>query len=263
MEFGVLGSFVMRSASVDLLPTAPKQRQLLALLVLNANRFVSIDTCVEELWQDDPPRTVVPTFQTYILQIRKCIAAGKEVGSLARAHKLLTTGRRGYQLVIAPESLDLTHYRHWVKLGREAMRRQDYAASSQAYRKALGTWRGSALSDVQVGPHLRAMVDSLEESRITATEQCFEAELRLGLHHELVSELCAATAQYPLNERFQAQYMLALYRAGRQVEALNLFHRLRKTLAEELGIGPSLPVRRLHDAMLSADGNLLPERWAS
>lgn len=256
MKFGVLGPLMMCTNGIDSLPTAPKQRQLLALLLLNANRFVSTDACVEELWDVNPPRTVIPTLQTYVLQIRKSLAACPEVGSLAAAHKQLVTGRRGYHLVVPSDSLDAMEFERLVKAGRDAMRRDDDAETSQMYRQALDTWRGQALSDVQAGPQLRAQIDSLEEARLSATEQFFEAQLRLGHHQDILSELCLTAAQNPLNENLQAQHMLALYRSGRQVEALNVFHRLRKTLAEDLGLGPSVPVQRLHEAMLSADSSL-------
>ncbi|MEV8637986.1 AfsR/SARP family transcriptional regulator [Streptosporangium sp. NPDC051023] len=256
MRFGVLGALVMHDNGVNCLPSAPKQRQLLSLLLVNANRFVSMDACIEELWATDPPRTVIPTLQTYILQIRKSLAVSPQVGSVAKAHKQLVTGKRGYHLTVPPHSLDLTEFELWARAGREAARRQNDVEVVGHLRKALAEWRGPALSDVHTGLHLRAHADSLEEARIAALEQCFEAELRLGYHQDILSELCVIAVQHPLNEKLQAQYMLALYRSGRQAQALEIFTRLRQTLAEELGIGPSLPVRRLHTAILSADTEL-------
>ncbi|REE99041.1 AfsR/SARP family transcriptional regulator [Thermomonospora umbrina] len=255
MRFGVLGALMVMDDGVNCLPSAPKQRQLLALLLMNANRFVSTEACIEELWASDPPRTVIPTLQTYILQIRKSLAASPRVGSVAGAHKELVTGKRGYYLTVAPGSLDLMEFERWTREGRDAARHHDDLRAVDLLRRALAAWRGPALSDVQTGPLLRADVDSLEEARISTLDQCFEVELRLGHHQHILSELCATAAQHPLNERLQAQYMLALYRSGRQAQALEIYSRLRSTLADELGLGPSLPLRRLHEAMLSADGD--------
>jgi SARP family transcriptional regulator, regulator of embCAB operon len=261
MRFGVLGELMMVEGGMNFLPSAPKQRQLFALFLMNANRFVSTDACIEELWGSEPPRTVIPTLQTYILQIRKSLAAAPGIGSVPNAHKALVTGKRGYYLNIAPNSLDAMEFERWTRDGRDAARRGDSARAAVSLRRALGEWRGPFLTDVQIGPLLRADADSLQEAHISAIEQCFDAELQLGYHQDILSELCATAAQHPLNERLQGQYMTALYRSGRQAQALEVYRRLHETLAEELGLGPSVSLRRLHEAMLCADGDpdLIPE----
>ncbi|MEV6711587.1 AfsR/SARP family transcriptional regulator [Lentzea sp. NPDC051208] len=256
MKFGILGPLTMHDNGVSYLPTAPKQRQLLALFLLNANRFVAIDAAVEELWEGNPPRTVIPTLQTYVLQIRRALAASPTLGSLTEAHKSLITGNRGYFLMVPPHSLDLMEWDQLVAEGREAQRRDDDAEMARKFRRALSLWRGPALGDVQAGPLLRAHVNRFEEARLSVTEQCFEAELRLGYHHDILSEIGDVAAQHPLNENLQAMYMLALYRAGRQVRALEVFRHLRRSVSDELGVEPSAQLRRLHEAILSADDRL-------
>jgi DNA-binding SARP family transcriptional activator len=256
VKFGILGPLTMHDNGVPCLPTAPKQRQLMALFLVNANKFVPIETAVEELWEGRPPRTVVPTLQTYVLQIRRSLAAAPTLGSMAAAHRILSTGNRGYFLMIPPGSLDLHEFEEAVAQGREAQRSGDDAEVSRRLRRALSLWRGPALGDVQVGPRLRAEIDRLEEARLSVLEKCLEAELRLGYHHDILSELSAAAAQHPLNENLQAMYMLALYRAGRQVRALEVYRHLRRCVAEELGLEPSVQLRRLHEAILNADRSL-------
>ncbi|MCP2262592.1 DNA-binding transcriptional activator of the SARP family [Streptoalloteichus tenebrarius] len=253
MEFGVLGPLLMRENGVSYLPTAPKQRQLVALLLLNANRLVATDACMEELWGTHPPRSSVQTLQTYILQIRRALAASPTVGSLDAARRILVTGSRGYVLVVDPHSFDLFHFERWVAQGRSAQRDGDDRRVSHLFREALAVWRGPALMDVHIGQRLHTHLVGLEESRLCTLEQCFEAELRLGRHHELLSELSALASQHPVHENLQAQYMLALYRSGRQAQALAVFRQLRRTLAEELGLEPSQRIRRLHEAMLAVD----------
>lgn len=256
MKFGILGPLTMHDNGVPCLPSAPKQRQLMALFLVNANKFVPIETAVEELWEGRPPRTVVPTLQTYVLQIRRSLATAPTLGSMAAAHRILSTGNRGYFLVVPPGSLDLDEFDEAVAKGREAQRRGDHIEVSRRLRRGLDLWRGPALGDVQVGPRLRAEIDRLEEARLSVLEKCLEAELRLGYHHDILSELSAAAAQHPLNENLQAMYMLALYRAGRQVRALEVYRHLRRSVADELGLEPSLQLRRLHEAILNADHSL-------
>ena len=256
MEFGVLGPLLMEDAGVSYLPTAPKQRQLLALLLLNANKFVPTELCVKELWDENPPRTVIPTLQTYVLQLRRCLARSPTVGSLSAAHDRLMTGNSGYRLMVVSDRLDLTEFETLARAGRAAQRSGDDRKAADVLRGAVEIWRGPTLSDIDPGPCLRTQINRLEEARISLTEQRFDADLRLGYHQEILSELNAAAAENPLNERLQTQYMLALYRSGRQAQALDLFHQLRKTLTDELGLEPSRPVRRLHEAILTADPSL-------
>jgi SARP family transcriptional regulator, regulator of embCAB operon len=256
VKYGILGPLTMHDRGISCLPTAPKQQQLMSLFLLNANRFVSLDAAIDELWEDEPPRTVVPTLQTYVMQIRRSLASAPSVGSMAAARKILMTGNRGYFLMAPPGSLDLDDFNDAVGQGRDAQRRRDDAEVSRRLRSALKLWRGPVLGDVQAGPRLRGEIARIEEARLSVTEQCLEAELRLGYHHDVLSELSALASQHPLNENLQALYMLALYRSGRQVSALEVYRDLRRSVNDELGLEPSLQLRRLQQAILNADRGL-------
>ncbi len=238
------------------LPTAQKQRQLLALLLLNANRFVPTEKCIKELWDDAPPRTVIPTLHTYALQLRRRLAESPSVGSLAAAHETLVTCKGGYRLVVGDDSLDLIEFERLTRAARDAACHHDRVKIADILRQALMLRRGRALSDIEPGPCLRPQIERLEEEQISLMEQLYDAELGLGRHRTILGELNAAAAEYPFNEHIQEQYMLALYRSGRQARALATFQQLRKTLNEELGLEPAQSVRQLHEAIITADPGL-------
>ncbi|GAA2784399.1 AfsR/SARP family transcriptional regulator [Saccharopolyspora taberi] len=254
MDFRILGDLRVGAGDVSCVPSAPKPRQLLSLLLLNANEFVSTDACAEELWDGNPPRTMTATLHTYIRQLRKLLAAPLEADSLPHARGRLVTGQRGYLLKVGEaEFFDL---REFTKLTKEGRAAQDDSVASDLLRQALDLCRGPVLNDVHPGPRLRSRINALDEARRFAAEQCFAAELRLGRHHGLLSDLCEAAEQDPLNESLQGLYMLALFRSGRQVQALSVFRRTRETLRASLGLEPSARIRRLNDAILTSDPRL-------
>lgn len=252
MEFSVLGSLRVREMGCDYAPTAPKQRQLLALLVLNANHVVSVGTCIEELWGGNPPDTGLSTLQSYVLQLRRILKRVPRIGSLEAARELLRTRDGGYLLAVGPEELDVTRFHELVRRGRAELGKDDEAAS-ELFSRALALWEGTALSDVQAGPVLRVHLAGLEETRISVQEQRIDADLRIGRHHDLLGELSALCAHYPTHESLHAQFMLALYRSGRRTQALEVVHRLRTMLHDELGLEPSPRMKRLHQAVLACD----------
>lgn len=258
MKFTVLGPLKMEYEGDDYLPAAPKQKQILALLLLNAGRYVSIDTCAEELWGQHRPKTTVPTIQTYILQIRKSLASVPSVGTLKNAHRILFTGRRGYRLVLPEDALDLTIFNRLLTEGRSAAREGRHADAAATLQTALAMRCGPMLDCLHPGPILQSLIDTHDAAYVVAQEQYFEAELTLGFHRHILSNLRSSALLHPLNEGLQRQYMLALYRSGRQAEALEVFHQLRKTLAEQLGLMPSPPLCRLHERMLTSDPDLYP-----
>lgn len=260
MEFKILGPLVMQYGGRDHLPAAPKQRQILALLLLNADRYVSIDACSEELWGSHRPKTYVPTIQTYILQIRKSLASIPSVGTLKNAHKVISTGRSGYRLVLPESALDLTVFNRLLAEGRSAARTGQAAEAATALRTALAMRRGPMLNGLQTGRVVDALIDAHNEACVVAQEQYFAAELALGFHQHILSDLRATALLHPLNEGLQRQHMLALYRSGRQAEALEVFHQLRRTLAEQLGLAPSPPLCHLHGRILDSDPDLDSDR---
>ncbi|MFI2027328.1 AfsR/SARP family transcriptional regulator [Streptomyces buecherae] len=252
MEFAILGPLRMNEQGRSYTPTAPKQRQLLALLLLNANQVVSTSTCIDELWETSPPNTALSTLQSYILQLRRTLRRVPRIGSLQAARRVLETRDGGYLLAVRNDELDVNIFTSLVREGRAQLHRDDHAASALLTR-ALTMWQGSALSDVQAGPVLRAHLVGLEEDRISVHEQRIDADLRLGRHHELLGELSALVTKYPTHENLHAQLMLALYRSGRRAQSLEVVKRLRQVLHDELGLEPSPRMRNLHQAVLACD----------
>ncbi|WP_268250388.1 AfsR/SARP family transcriptional regulator [Lentzea cavernae] len=235
-------------------PTAPKPRQLLALLALNANKTVSMSMCVDELWDTKPPATAVSTVQTYVLQIRRALR--RLPGTDERLH----TRPRGYELTLDHDELDLTGFTDRVARARRAFALDDYESGALLLREALGEWTGEALADVDAGPLISAHLTTLRELRFSCLEERIEAELRLGLHHELISELLGLVQEYPVHENLHAQLLVALHRAGRRAQAVEQYTRLRRSLHKDLGIAPSPRIEHLYRAVVSADPALDPPR---
>ncbi|GAA3792294.1 AfsR/SARP family transcriptional regulator [Amycolatopsis tucumanensis] len=256
MSYEVLGPLAVNDHGEAFTPTAPKQRQLLAFLLLNANTVVSIESCIAELWEDNPPSSAASTLQTYVLQLRRLLASLPSVGSAPCAKDVLRTRSRGYLLRVAPGQLDVDEFNSYAAQGRAALARRDDGCAALFFRRALSVWHGEPLADVALGPRLRAWVAGLEERRLGALEQRIEADLRLGTHHEVLAELTALVAAHPTHENFHAQLVLALYRCGRQAQALQVIARLRSVLNTELGLEPSARMQQLHQAVLTCDARL-------
>ncbi|MFF5232901.1 BTAD domain-containing putative transcriptional regulator [Dactylosporangium sp. NPDC000521] len=251
MKLGVLGPLLLCADGAIKVPTAPKQRQLLALLLLNANQVVPVSQCIEELWEYNPPASAVSTLHTYIMQLRRILRLGNERDTTCAGR--LVTRDRGYLFVSRQGELDVDAFEDRLRDSRQALTDGDDPAAAAALRDALAVWRGPALVDVQPGPVLRTWLASLEESRLSTIERRIEVDLRLGRHQELIGELSALVERHPVHENLHAHLMLALYRSGRQVHALEVFTRLRTVLSDELGLEPSPALRRLHQAVLSFD----------
>jgi len=217
-----------------------KQRGLLGLLLLHANRVVSRDRLIDELWDGSPPETASTALQVHVSGLRK--ALGREA---------IATQAPGYKAVVLPGALDLDVFEALVARARS----EDAARSAELLREALDLWRGPALADLDdsIGRGERAQ---LEEQRAAAVEQRIDAELALGRHAELLPELEALVREDPLRERRRAQLMLALYRSGRQAEALEIYRSGRKLLADELGLEPGEELRRMEKGILEQDPGL-------
>lgn len=256
MKFAVLGPLSLTDGNGSLLPTAPKTRQLLALLLLHANSLVTLDTCVQELWGESSPRSAVQSVHTRVFQIRQALAGDLSGRTTDASKRVLETHHQGYSLQVEKGLLDLDVLETYLTKFRRAQSGKDDVGVSAVLRSALGLWRGKTLLDIQQGPCIRAYAAGMDDLRMTVLEQCIEAELRLGMHHQLLSELSTLVSRHPVNENLHAQYMIALYRSGRTAESLQAYHRLHKTLTEELGIEPSHRIKQLQTAVLTESTKL-------
>ncbi|MFE7314472.1 BTAD domain-containing putative transcriptional regulator [Streptomyces sp. NPDC057555] len=255
----VLGTFDVRVDDTLVVPTAPKPRKVLALLVLHANHVVSTPALMRELWGEHPPSSAATTLQTYILLLRKLLASALG-GDMDEAKRQLSTCQGGYKLRMPCDAVDLHAFEELCRSGRQALARGDNENAARTLRAALDLWRDDALVDVAAGPLLDVAVVRMRESRLGALEQRIEADLRLGRHHEILGELSALVAEFPLNENLHAQLMLALYRSGRKAQALGVYHRLRTAFVNDLGLDPSLRVHEMHQAILASEPSLDSER---
>jgi DNA-binding SARP family transcriptional activator len=248
MEFRVLGSLEVVDGSAEVTPSAAKVRGVLAMLVLRHNQIVSTREFIDELWGERPPPSALSTLQTYVYKLRKTLGSG--------GTETLTTKPYGYLLEISPENVDSFRFERLTAEGRGALERGDHEHAATTLRQALGLWRGPALANLTAGELLSAQITRLEESRLRALELRIEAELRLGRHRELISELKELIAVHPLHEDFYAQLMTALHQAGRRYEALEVYQSLRRTLVDQLGLEPSPSLAHLQQRILTADPTL-------
>jgi DNA-binding SARP family transcriptional activator len=241
-EFRILGPLEIADGEEVLPLTGQKQRALLALLLLDANRVVSTDRLVDALWGEQPPRTAATSLQNFVSQLRKLLGAD-----------VLVTKPPGYQLRISPGQLDLDRF---VQLVEEARAEDSAVERAEKLRRALAIWRGPPLADLGFEAFAQQEIGRLEELRLAALEDRVDAELEEGGHSDLVGELEAFADEHPLRERLRSQLMLALYRSGRQAEALQIYHDTRRVLVDELGIEPSPTLQQLHGAILRQDPRL-------
>lgn len=256
MRIEILGSMTATVNGNPFIPSAMKPRQLLALLIANSNRYVPPSVIAKELWGTTPPRSAANAVQTYVMQIRKLLGSALAGSEGVHAADVLVTGTGGYQLSVDPADLDLTRYLDLTAAGEIALLNKEYVRAAHAFADALAVWRDNALCDVRTGPMLDTFVRELEDSHTIALERRIEAELCLGQHYGVLRELTELTRNHPLNENLHSQFMLALYRAGRRMQALKVYQRLRKRMADELGLDPSPRLQQLQTAVLKCDHSL-------
>ncbi len=247
MEFRVLGPFEVCEGGQPLEIGAGKQRALLAVLLLRSGEVVSTDRLIDALWDEDPPASALNSIHVYVSQLRKALGNGH-----------LETRGHGYLLALEPEQLDLGRFERLLGEGRELLAEGEAERAAEVLRAALALWRGPPLSDFASEPFAHGEIARLEELRLSALEERVEADLALGRHAELVPELEALVREHPLRERLRAQLMLALYRSGRQAEALDAYQQARRMLAEELGLEPGRRLQELEGAILRQDPELDP-----
>ncbi len=254
MEFRVLGPLEAEVGGQLLPLRGRRQRALLALLLLNANEVVPDDRLLEDIWGDEPPSSGRAALRVRVSQLRK---------ALGEAGGALLTRPPGYVLHVEPDRIDSRLFERLVGEGRKQLAEGSAEIAGMTLREALGLWRGPALADVAYESFAQAEIARLEELRRSALEEQVEADLALGRHAELVGELESVVAAEPLRERLRGQLMLALYRSGRQADALAVYRDARQSLVEELGIEPGRALAELEAAILRQDPGLdLPERAA-
>ena len=231
MRYSILGSLELSEDGRAIEIAGAKPRALLAMLLLNANRVVSSDRLIDALWEQQAPDTAAKALQMHVSQLRKLLGRQR-----------LETRTPGYRLRVGAEALDLEQFQRFHQDGK--------------LDEALSLWRGPPLAEFAYQRFAQAEIARLEELHLVCLEERIERDLAHGSHTELVGELEGLVADHPLRERPRCQLMLALYRAGRQAEALEAYQRARAALVEELGIEPSRPLRELHQAILNQDPSL-------
>jgi class 3 adenylate cyclase len=241
MRFRLLGPLEIDDVADEALLRRAKPRALLALLLLSANRPVGTDRLVAGLWGEQEPATALGALQNYVSQLRK--ALGREV---------VITRAPGYMAVVGPDELDLEQFERLVAEAADS----DLSGRAARLREALSLWRGPPLADLADEPFAGPEIRRLDELRLVALEDRIAADLELGRHGELIAELEALVREHPLRERVRALLMLALYRGGRQAEALAAYRDARKLFDEELGLEPGDELQRLERAILQHDPEL-------
>jgi DNA-binding SARP family transcriptional activator len=238
MDFRLLGPLEVSEYDRPLSLGGVKQRSLLAILLLHANELVSSDRLIDELWGSAPPRTAAKGIQVHVSRLRKLLGGDR-----------LATRHPGYVLHVESSEFDLARFEQLVGEARRAAPEP----AARKLREALALWRGPALADLAYETFAQVEIARLEEMRLAVLEQRIEADLALGWHGELAGELEALVTRFPLRERLRCQLMLALYRSGRQAEALEAYRAARRELSEELGLEPSEELKRLEQAILCQD----------
>jgi SARP family transcriptional regulator, regulator of embCAB operon len=240
-HFRLLGPLEVDAGGTALPLAGGKARAVLARLLLDANQTVALDALVAALWGEEAPASAVKTVQVHVSHLRKVLPAG-----------VLRTRAPGYVLDVAPEAVDLDALRRLRAEARRALAAGDPARAAARLQAALALWRGTALAEFSE-PFAAAHAAHLEELRIECLEDRIEADLALGRHADLIGELRLLVASHPLRERPRCQLMLALYGAGRQAEALAVYHETRATLRDELGAEPCAGLSELQRAILRQD----------
>jgi DNA-binding SARP family transcriptional activator len=252
MQFQILGPLrVTNRDEREIAIGGAKPSALLALLLLRANEVIAPDRLIEDLWDGRPPATAAKTLQVHISRLRRALGEGGNGAGAA-----IATSRGGYTLQVEPELIDALWFEALISAGQAALAAGAHARASARLRAGLALWRGEALADFAYASFAQDAIARLDGLRTVAVEAAVEAELALGRHAELVPELKALVKRDPLSEHLRGQLMLALYRAGRQAEALGVYRAGRRVLVDQLGLEPSAELRELERAILAQDDQL-------
>ncbi len=249
LEFGILGPLQVRvDGGAPAALGGPRQRALLAALIVAPNEVVSTDLLVDQLWGEHPPPTATHTVRVFVSRLRRALASGS-----AR----LETKPPGYLIRVEPDEVDASRCEALYSQGRSALTAGDPETGARVLGEALALWRGAPLADFTYEPFAQPTIARLEELRVACREELVEAGLARGHHVEVIADLEALVRDQPFRERPHGQLMLALYRCGRQADALDAFQRARRTLVEALAVEPSASLRDLEQAILRQDPVLL------
>jgi len=253
MRFGILGPLqVIDDDGHELALGGRMPRTVLAILLLRANEVVSSDRLVEELWAGAPPASAAKGLHVHVSRLRRALAASPDLGG-----ERLVTAAGGYLLRIAPDELDVQRCQRLIGEGRSLLGTGDLDRALAVLNAALELWRGDVLSDFEYDVFAQGEIARLGEMRATVLEERVAVEMLLGREAQVLGELERLVREYPYRERLRGQLMLALYRTGRQAEALSAYRAARSALVDELGIEPSVELRQLHEAILAQDRALL------
>ncbi len=253
LEFGVLGPFEATRAAVRLPLAGRQQRAILALLVCEAGHAVSSERMIATLWGDSAPAGALTSLQTYVFRLRQVLEPDRPHGTPGA---ILVTVPTGYRLDVAPECVDMTQFEEKVVHADAELASSKPTLALVAYEAALALWRGDVLADLADYEFVAPVRARLQELRASALQSRIDAKLALGQHAAVVAELATLIVDHPLREGFHAQRMIALYRSGRQSDALAGYRELRSLLNTELGIEPSPPLRELNARVLAQDPTL-------
>jgi DNA-binding SARP family transcriptional activator len=258
LDYRILGPLEVSADERVIQIGGPKLRALLVILLLRANESVPRDVLVHELWGEQPPAGAQHSLDVYVSRLRKSLDGGANGLDSAANGSVLVTRPGAYRLQVAEGQLDVRRFEQLVEQGRAALAGNAPDQAAASLRAALELWRGQALADLANGAGPRVEAARLEELRLSAIEDRIDADLAPGRHYEVACELEVLVAAHPLRERLHGQLMIALYRGGRQAEALEAYRAARRTLVEELGLEPGPELRELEGRILRHDLALTP-----
>lgn len=248
MYFAILGPLEVRNQHAPVNVGGAKRRALLIALLANANRIVPTDELMAWLWPNGrPPRSAALVIQAHVSSLRQVLEPSRLPRTLP---KMLLTNAAGYLMQLTPEQLDVLLFESLLLTGNRYLAHDAPHKAAEVLRKGLALWRGAALCDVRDLPAARNEATRLDELKLTATVQCIEADLRMQRFLEVIPQLTVLIAEFPYHERFYAQLMTALSGSGRRAEALVVYQRARRLLADELGVEPGPELRAVEAAIL-------------
>ena len=249
MDFRILGPLEVADNGRESAIAPGKQRALLAILLLHANEVVPSDRLIEELWGEQPPASAAKSLQVHVSRLRRALEGERGNG----ADSVVITRGGGYLVRVEPGELDLERFERLLQEGSDALAEDAPERALGLLREALGLWRGPPLADFAYDEFAQEEIARLEELHLAAVEQSVDAQLALGRHSQVIGELEMLVKRHPFRERLHAQLMLALYRSGRQTEALEAYQHARRTLVEEVGVEPGEELRALERGVLAHD----------